>query len=89
MKKQTVKSEDLTSEQQMLQPTDETAQLTFEQLLQQLEDVVEQLSDEKTGVEEVCALYEKGADIAARCEQRLDKVEVQLKMFEEQVDDEL
>ncbi len=62
---------------------------TFEELLTQLEEMIDKLSDEETGVEEVLSLYKKGQELVKSCEERLTKVEVNLKLYEAEVENDV
>ncbi len=54
---------------------------TFEDALKQLEEVVDKIADENTGVEQLIPLYEQGVKLVKECEQRLQQVEVKLTMY--------
>jgi len=49
--------------------------LTFEQALAELEKIVRELEDGKTGLEESLARYEKGVGLLRRCYGQLRQVE--------------
>ncbi len=49
--------------------------LTFEEALSALEEVVRQLEDGRTGLEESLAAYEKGVQLLQRCYARLRQAE--------------
>lgn len=49
--------------------------LTFEQALQELEKVVQQLESGELSLEQSLALYERGMALAKLCEGRLDEAE--------------
>ena len=53
--------------------------LTFEENLKKLEDIVEQLESGDIDLEKSVALYEKGMIIKNNCEAKLKKVEMQIK----------
>ena len=51
---------------------DDTAALSFEQALAELEKIVAQLESGQAPLEESIALYERGARLKAHCEARLE-----------------
>ena len=53
--------------------------LTFEENLKKLEDIVDQLESGDIDLEKSVALYEKGMIIKNNCEAKLKKVEMQIK----------
>jgi exodeoxyribonuclease VII small subunit len=53
----------------------ETAELTFEQAFQQLEDVVQKLETGDLLLEESLTLFERGMLLAKVCESKLDEAE--------------
>jgi exodeoxyribonuclease VII small subunit len=53
----------------------ETADLTFEQAFQQLEEVVQKLEAGDLSLEESLALFERGMLLARLCESKLDGAE--------------
>jgi exodeoxyribonuclease VII small subunit len=57
----------------MAEPTSDN--LTFEQALGELEKIVRELEDGKTGLEESLARYEKGVGLLRRCYGQLRQVE--------------
>jgi exodeoxyribonuclease VII small subunit len=57
----------------MSEPTSDN--LTFEQALSELERIVRELEDGKTGLEESLARYEKGVGLLRRCYGQLRQVE--------------
>lgn len=52
--------------------------LTFEESMQQLEAIVESLSDGKLTLDEMTKLYEKGMTLAKRCSEELDHYEAKI-----------
>lgn len=52
--------------------------LTFEDLLMELEDTITRLEAGNLPLEESLALYERGQELAALCEKALSKVELRL-----------
>ena len=53
--------------------------LTFEENLKKLEDIVEQLESGEIDLEKSVELYEKGMILKNNCEEKLKKVEIQIK----------
>jgi exodeoxyribonuclease VII small subunit len=53
--------------------------LTFEENLKKLEDIVEQLESGEMDLERSVELYEKGMILKNNCEEKLKKVEIQIK----------
>ena len=52
--------------------------LTFEENLKKLEDIVEQLESGEIDLERSVELYEKGMILKNNCEEKLKKVEIQI-----------
>jgi exodeoxyribonuclease VII small subunit len=52
--------------------------LTFEQALQELEEVVSQLEEGQSTLEESMALFERGQELATICNKALDGAELRL-----------
>lgn len=55
--------------------TDTNKQPTFEQAIEQLEDIVEQIESGEVGLEEAIDRYEAGQKLIQRCRGILDKAE--------------
>ena len=53
--------------------------LTFEENLQKLEDIIDQLESGEIDLEKSVELYEKGMIFKNNCETKLKKVELQIK----------
>jgi exodeoxyribonuclease VII small subunit len=53
--------------------------LTFEESLKKLEDIVEQLESGEIDLERSVELYESGMILKNNCEEKLKKVEIQIK----------
>ena len=51
---------------------------TFEESMQQLEVIVESLSDGKLTLDEMTRLYEKGMTLSKRCYEELDRYEAKI-----------
>lgn len=56
----------------------EEKELTFENAMEQLEDIVEQLEEGDVPLEEAIAIYKQGMDLSRICHQKLKVVEEQL-----------
>ena len=54
-------------------------ELTFEENLKKLEDIVDQLESGEIDLEKSVELYEKGMILKNNCEEKLKKVELQIK----------
>ena len=52
---------------------------TFEENLKKLEDIVDQLESGQIDLEESVELYKKGMLLKNQCEEKLKKVEIQIK----------
>ena len=53
-------------------------EMTFEQALQRLEEIVESLEDETPELEEALSSYEEGTELARHCLKRLEKAELRV-----------
>ena len=53
--------------------------LTFEENLKKLEDIVEQLESGEIDLERSVELYEKGMILKNNCQEKLKKIEMQIK----------
>jgi exodeoxyribonuclease VII small subunit len=52
--------------------------VTFEEAMQQLEDIVEQLEEGDVPLEEAISIYKKGMELSKLCHDKLRNVEEQL-----------
>ena len=57
----------------------EKKDLTFEESLKKLENIVDQLDSGEVDLEKSVELYEKGMQLKQICEEKLKKVELQIK----------
>lgn len=57
--------------------------LSIEESLEKIEQVLEQMESEETGLEETFRLYEQGLKLIKDTESGIDKVEKQLKILNE------
>ena len=57
----------------------EKKDLTFEESLKKLENIVDQLDSGEIDLEKSVELYEKGMQLKKICEEKLKKVELQIK----------
>ena len=55
--------------------------LSFEDSLKKLEDIVDQLDSGDIDLEKSVELYKKGIDLKKICEEKLKKVELQIKQI--------
>jgi exodeoxyribonuclease VII small subunit len=58
--------------------TADIANLTFEQALQQLEQIVQQLEKGQVALEDSISIYEKGTALKAHCEAKLRDAEARI-----------
>lgn len=61
----------------------EKQELSLEQSLEQLEQVMEELSSPDLSLEDSFAKYKQGMDLLLKCNQAIDKVEKELMILEE------
>jgi exodeoxyribonuclease VII small subunit len=57
------------------------ADMTFEEAMHALEDVVRQLESGEVDLEKSIALYERGAELKAHCEAKLKKAEEKVELI--------
>jgi len=57
---------------------DDTAQLTFEQALAELQSTVEELRGDGPSLDRALALYERGVALAGHCDTLLTKAELRI-----------
>lgn len=62
---------------------EEVQELSLEKSLEQLEQVMEELSSPELSLEESFARYKQGMDLLLKCNQAIDKVEKELMILEE------
>ena len=62
---------------------EQVQELSLEQSLNQLEQVMEDLSSPELSLEESFTMYKKGMDLLLKCNQAIDKVEKELMILEE------
>lgn len=62
----------------MPDPTPAPEDLTFEQALQRLEEIVESLEDETPDLATALDAYEEGTTLARHCLERLDAAELRI-----------
>lgn len=62
---------------------EEKQELSLEQSLEQLEQVMEELGSSELSLEESFAKYKQGMDLLLKCNQAIDKVEKELMILEE------
>jgi exodeoxyribonuclease VII small subunit len=56
----------------------EETKISFEEAMQQLEDIVEQLEEGDVPLEEAISIYKKGMELSKLCHDKLRNVEEQL-----------
>ncbi len=57
------------------------AKRTFEEAVLELEKVTLEIADEKTGIDQLLPLFEKGEKLRKECEELLNKVEIKLESY--------
>lgn len=62
---------------------EERKELSLEESLQQLEQVMQELGSPELSLEESFAKYKQGMDLLLQCNQAIDKVEKELMILEE------
>jgi exodeoxyribonuclease VII small subunit len=60
--------------------------LTFEQALQELEEIAQQIEEGSIGLEESIRKYEEGMSLVKQCRGILDKAELRVQKLQEQED---
>jgi exodeoxyribonuclease VII small subunit len=63
--------------------TEVAKELSLEQSLEKLEQVMEELGSSELSLEESFAKYKQGMDLLLQCNQAIDKVEKELMILEE------
>ncbi len=58
--------------------------LTIEESLERIDNILEQMESEETGLEDTFMLYEQGLKLIKDAESNIDKVEKQLKILSEE-----
>lgn len=56
-------------------------EITFENYLDQLEKIVARLEDQDTPLDEAMALFSKGVEIVAHCNEKLEKAQQSVKIL--------
>ncbi len=56
-------------------------QLSFEEAMARLDDIVSQISSGKVGLEESLTMYEKGMELVNRCREILEGAEKRIEML--------
>lgn len=62
------------------------AKKTFEEMLNRLEAIVEEMENMDMGIEKAVKLYKEGVELSLQCSQRLEGVEQQVKLLKEKSD---
>ncbi|HNT74921.1 MAG TPA: exodeoxyribonuclease VII small subunit [Anaerolineae bacterium] len=60
---------------------DFTTELSYEQALAELEDIVAQLEGGTLALDETVALYQRGRNLAAHCQRLLDGVDLKVRQL--------
>jgi len=64
----------------------EKEQLSFEEALKRLNEIVEELEDETVPLEDSIALYEEGIELSKFCADTLEKAELRIERVNEEHD---
>jgi len=70
-------------------PGDKSADLSFEEALQQLETIVEQMESDELPLESLLTHYEQGTKLAAVCQKKLAEAELKIQKLEKNAAGEL
>lgn len=62
----------------------ETAEISFEEAMAQLETIVEQLEDGDVPLEKAIDLFQQGMKLSQMCSQKLEQVEQKIEMIVEE-----
>jgi len=54
---------------------------TYEELVNELKEIIKKIEDNETGLDESIALYERGAVIIGQCEELLASAELKITML--------
>jgi exodeoxyribonuclease VII small subunit len=66
----------------MSKPSGDTAKLTFEQALAELEKIVARMESGELSLEQSLAAHKRGLELARFCQQRLETAQQQVKVLE-------
>lgn len=69
--------------------SDKSADLSFEEALQQLETIVEQMESDELPLESLLTHYEQGTQLAAVCQKKLAEAELKIQKLEKNAAGEL
>ena len=58
---------------------------SFEEVLIELEDLVSKLENKEISLEDAVSTYKKGIDLINNCNEKLDKIEKEIKIVQEQI----
>jgi exodeoxyribonuclease VII small subunit len=59
---------------------------SFEDAMMELESIVEKIEDERTPLEEILELYERGSELSVYCQNILSKTREKLEMIQQQIE---
>ncbi len=65
----------------------EKEQLSFEEALTRLEEIVKELETEDISLEDSIELYEEGIELSKTCTQKLEEAELRIEKVQEREDD--
>lgn len=65
----------------------EKEQLSFEEALTRLEEIVKELETEDISLENSIELYEEGIELSKTCTQKLEEAELRIEKVQEREDD--
>ncbi len=60
--------------------------MDYESKVKELEEIIKQLSDEKTGIGDSLKLYEKGIALASECLKSLDEIKGKMNILNKQLE---
>ena len=69
------------------EPEDGADSMTIEEMLDQLEQLLEQMENRDSSLEETFACYEKGMKLVKACSGKIDKVEKKIQILSEEGQD--
>ena len=81
-KSQSAKPEPAATADAAQHAADALADVSFEQAIGELEDIVEQMENGDTSLQESLAAYQRGAALVTHCRRSLDQVAQQVKVLE-------
>ena len=67
--------------------TKPTAQLSYEEALRELEEILTVLENDAQSLEESMRLFERGKDLLKHCQKLLNQAELRVRILEEETDE--